>query len=334
MGTTSKGKPAAMDATSGKDAAASGGQSARASFIPRSDELAQVIAERGLNVNVLDLFSAREDLSAFARDLAALPLVALAPQLFSVPEELLRIPKEGRLILRDSNGHDCVCSKESALAHAREVIDRHRTGLFVVDELPPILALHNRGNQHSWGEEVARAIQEGRLPVRHPETMVKQDHSKWAAPSSGSLLCTLADLNAWLQEEGVPIQLQAAEVRHASQGGHAECAQEGVGLERSPQLRTIRHSTRTPREDALAAAIRRAQERASPEIGNAAVFERLKEMAREARPYPPLLGVDPNGNIEYSDARGTRKHLKLKTLRDRLSRAAERESAKGRDKAQ
>ncbi|MFZ3139680.1 hypothetical protein [Polaromonas sp.] len=77
-----------------------------------------------------------------------------------------------------------------------------------------LLILQGRSSNEVWAEEknalfrqLKRAAASQKLRVRHPETMLPEVFAEWAPPSSGCLVSTIADVNAWLVSEGVPYSM-------------------------------------------------------------------------------------------------------------------------------
>lgn len=72
-------------------------------------------------------------------------------------------------------------------------------------------------------ERLRAAAESGALRTRHPETLLVEDFAAWPDPARGALVCTLSDLNAWLEREGVPYRLPSERPQEASeeaQSGH------------------------------------------------------------------------------------------------------------------
>lgn len=83
---------------------------------------------------------------------------------------------------------------------------------------------------------LVRAAEEGRLRVRHPETLLPEVYSEWPSPSSAGLVCTREDLNAWLEKQGVPYRFQAGPQPPAPKPVPRQRAQEEAILTKLAEL--------------------------------------------------------------------------------------------------
>jgi hypothetical protein len=85
-----------------------------------------------------------------------------------------------------------------------------------------LLAMLGKGPDVVWAVEreslisrLVLAAEKQELRVRHPETLLPEVFNDWPQPSSFALVCTVADVNAWLESQGVPYRLDAN--THAAQ---------------------------------------------------------------------------------------------------------------------
>jgi len=79
-----------------------------------------------------------------------------------------------------------------------------------------LLAMLGKGPDVVWAVEreslisrLVLAAEKQELRVRHPETLLPEVFNDWPQPSSFALVCTVADVNAWLESGGVPYRLDA-----------------------------------------------------------------------------------------------------------------------------
>lgn len=110
------------------------------------------------------------------------------------------------------------------------MIDEHDVGTFTLRDVATMIA--GRCGEEPWAiqveavqERLRRAAATARLRVRHPETLLVEDYAEWPEPSSGALVCTLDDVNAWLSLDGVPYRLTLP------RAGNAEVHEHGSGPE-------------------------------------------------------------------------------------------------------
>jgi hypothetical protein len=87
------------------------------------------------------------------------------------------------------------------------------TLLEIVDEVG---ALSGASPQNAWAiqrealwQRVQKAAEDGHLRVRHPDTLLSEIFKDWPSPSSAALVCTVSDINAWLEVDGSPYRLPA-----------------------------------------------------------------------------------------------------------------------------
>ena len=182
------------------------------------------------------------------------------------------------------------------------------TLLEIVDE---VLALSGASPQNAWAiqrealwQRVQKAAEDGHLRVRHPDTLLSEVFKDWPSPSSADLVCTVSDINAWLEADGMPHRLQVLSTGETPPT-HGACRLPAHGSDLDPSpLATrkqliINHTTKQNRTSSLNAVISKARSRATDGTDWMSAWNELVAMAKADDRPAPLLGYTEGEGIKY-----------------------------------